>query len=305
MCSLVPKPPRERPRAWSAPLYRAGGVLVGSDHGTVEDQPLQVGVLQRLEDPEPDPLGGPAIEPLPDRVPLAEAFGDVAPGGAGLADPEDGVDEETIVLGGDAGVAGPAGEEVFDPFPVFICYRVTMHGECSTGVGIIKSITCLTKIPQILSTRPKPIEPGRNPLMGIIDRIAGPIVVSAFLASCPIPSKGQEPPSSERSPAANSTEEADRLEAKAKLALEDGKNAERVKFLEAALAIRERLQGPDHLDTARCLQKLGSSYGFQHREKDAWPCLNRAARDSGEGLRPGSSPRRGDTRHDGRSLARK
>jgi len=101
---------------------------VGSDHGAVEDQPLQVGVLQRLEDPEPDTLGAPAIVPPPHRVPVAEPLGDVAPGGAGLADPEDGVDEESVVLGGDAGVAGATGEEVFDPFPVFIRYRVTMHG---------------------------------------------------------------------------------------------------------------------------------------------------------------------------------
>jgi hypothetical protein len=30
---------------------------VGSDHGAVEDEPLQVGVLQLLEDPEPDSNG--------------------------------------------------------------------------------------------------------------------------------------------------------------------------------------------------------------------------------------------------------
>jgi hypothetical protein len=95
-------------------------MLVGPDHGAVEDQPLQIGVFHLLEDPGPDALGGPAIEPSPHRVPLAESLGDVSPGGSGLADPEDGVDEESVVLGGNAGVAGPAGEEVFDSFPVFI-----------------------------------------------------------------------------------------------------------------------------------------------------------------------------------------
>jgi len=103
-------------------------MLVGPDHGTVEDQPLQIGVLQDLEDPEPDALGGPAIVPPPDRVRLAESLGQVAPGGPGLADPEHGVDEESVVLGGDARVSRAAGEEVFDPFPVLIRYRVTMHG---------------------------------------------------------------------------------------------------------------------------------------------------------------------------------
>ena len=104
---------------------------MGPDHGAIEDQPLQVGVLQHLEDPVPDPLGGPAIEPLPHRVPFAEAFGDVAPGGPGLADPEDGVDEQTVIFGGDAGVARPPGQEVLDPFPVFIRYLMATHGGCS------------------------------------------------------------------------------------------------------------------------------------------------------------------------------
>jgi hypothetical protein len=121
---------------------------VGSDHGTVEDQPLQVGVLQDLEDPEPDPLGGPSIEPFPRRVPLAEAFGYVTPGGAGLADPEHGIDEETIVLGGDAGIAGSAGKEVLDPFPVFIRYRVAIHGACSTASESFKRLPVLRKSPR-------------------------------------------------------------------------------------------------------------------------------------------------------------
>ncbi len=121
---------------------------MGSDHGTVEDQPLEVGVLQGLEDPEPDPLGGPSIEPLPHQVPLAEAFREVTPGGAGLADPEHGIDEETIVRGGHAGVAGPAGEEVLDPLPVFICYRVAIHDACSTGSESFKRLPVLRKSPR-------------------------------------------------------------------------------------------------------------------------------------------------------------
>jgi hypothetical protein len=103
-------------------------VLVGSDHGAVEDQPLQIGVLQRLEDPEPDPLVGPPIEPPPHRVPVPEAFGKVTPGGPGLGDPEDGVDEEAVVRGGHAGVVIPAGKEALDAPPVFIRYLVATHG---------------------------------------------------------------------------------------------------------------------------------------------------------------------------------
>jgi len=101
---------------------------VGSDHGTVEDQPLQVGVLQLLEDPKPDSFGGPAIEPPPDRIPVPKAFGKITPGSPGLGDPEDGVDEETVVRGGHTGVVNLAGKEVLDAFPVFIRYLVATHG---------------------------------------------------------------------------------------------------------------------------------------------------------------------------------
>ena len=106
----------------------AGDVLVRPDHGAVEDQPLQVGILKLLEDPEPVALPTPPIEPSPHRVPVPEAFGKVAPKGPGLGDPEDRVDEKTVVLGGHACVSGPAVEENPDPLPVFICYRMAMHG---------------------------------------------------------------------------------------------------------------------------------------------------------------------------------
>jgi hypothetical protein len=103
-------------------------VLVGSDHGAVEDQPLQVGVLQLLEDPVPDALGGPAIEPSPDRIPVPEAFRKITPGSPGLGDPEDGIDKETVVRGGHTGVGNLARQEILDAFPVFICYLVATHG---------------------------------------------------------------------------------------------------------------------------------------------------------------------------------
>lgn len=98
------------------------------DHGAVENEPLQIGVLQLLEDPEPDPLAGPPIEPPPYRVPVPEAFGKIAPGSPSFGDPKDGVDEETVVRGGHTGVVILAGKEALDAFPVFIRYLVTTHG---------------------------------------------------------------------------------------------------------------------------------------------------------------------------------
>lgn len=100
---------------------------MGSDHGAVEHQPLQIGVFQLLEDPQPDPLSGPAIEPPPGRIPVAEAFGQVTPGCPGLSDPEDGIEEKTVVRGGHAGVAVLSWQEVLDAIPVFIRYLMATH----------------------------------------------------------------------------------------------------------------------------------------------------------------------------------
>ena len=101
---------------------------MGSDHGAVEDEPLQVRVFQLLEDPEPDSFGGPAIEPPPDRIPVPEAFGKITPGSPGLGDPEDGVDEKTVVRGSHTRVGNLAGQKALDAFPVFICYLMATHG---------------------------------------------------------------------------------------------------------------------------------------------------------------------------------
>ena len=73
-----------------------------------------------LEDAFPDALLDPAIEAFPDRVPGSEAFGQVAPGRAGLGDPQDGIDEEAVVVGGDAWESGPAGQKILDAVPVFV-----------------------------------------------------------------------------------------------------------------------------------------------------------------------------------------
>jgi hypothetical protein len=77
----------------------AGGAGISPDDRRVQDQPLQVGVLSDLEDALPDPLAGPAVEPPPGGVPVAEALGQVPPRSTGPGDPEDGVDEEAVGLG--------------------------------------------------------------------------------------------------------------------------------------------------------------------------------------------------------------
>src|SRR3954451_16621815 len=97
---------------------------MGPDDGGVQDEPLHVRVLEDLEHPSPDALLGPAVEPPPGAVPVAEVLGQVAPRGTRLGDPKDGIDEQAIVLGDLPMLTGLAGKEVLDSLPVGIFDRV-------------------------------------------------------------------------------------------------------------------------------------------------------------------------------------
>ena len=102
------------------------------DHRAVEQDPLQVGVLQCLEDPLPDPLASPAVEPAPGGVPVAEALGQIPPRGAGPGDPEDGVHEKTVILGDLPVLAWLPGKEILDPVPILVRDGMAMsHGGAS------------------------------------------------------------------------------------------------------------------------------------------------------------------------------
>src|SRR4029078_8481464 len=82
------------------------------------------------EELTPDALARPAVEPAPEGVPLAETFGQVAPGGAGLGDPQDDVNEQAVVLGGDTRLSCPSGQQVLDALPVLVADRVAIR-HCS------------------------------------------------------------------------------------------------------------------------------------------------------------------------------
>ena len=127
-------------------------MLVRPDRRAIQNEPFQIGVLEGLEDPLPDPFFGPAIVPLPDGAPLAKAFGQIAPRGTGLADPKNGINEETVILGGYAGVAGLAGEEILDAIPVFILNLVAAQRQRSWGGNLMESLLFCSKLPEIVYT---------------------------------------------------------------------------------------------------------------------------------------------------------
>ncbi len=88
--------------------------------------------MEGVEHPPPDSLPGPAVEPPPDAVPLAEAVREVTPRGPRLGDPENRVDEQAVVLGDLPVLPGAAGQEILDPPPVVVRDRVAgVHGGSS------------------------------------------------------------------------------------------------------------------------------------------------------------------------------
>src|SRR5271157_2079211 len=100
--------------------FRTSGMLMGANYSGIQEQNAQVGILQLLHDGLEHAILAPAIEALKDAVPVAEALGQVTPGSAGLGQPQDGVDEQAIVLGRPTGVAFLARQEFLDGVPLSV-----------------------------------------------------------------------------------------------------------------------------------------------------------------------------------------
>src|SRR5262249_5703811 len=118
--------PARGPGDAAAPVSYAHLERMGPNAGRVEDQPLQVGILQCLEELLAAPLARPAVEAPPHRVPVAKAFGQVAPGCPGLGDPPHGVDEQSVVLGSYPALPGPTGQQILDALPILVADYMAM-----------------------------------------------------------------------------------------------------------------------------------------------------------------------------------
>ena len=81
---------------------------------------LEFGLGQSLENLLPDAPLAPAVEPTPDAVPIAEAFGEIPPGNAGLQDIEHRVDERAVVGGRSWRIGFSSGQQRFDPVPLLV-----------------------------------------------------------------------------------------------------------------------------------------------------------------------------------------
>jgi len=131
-CAGIPaRATSERLVAWGA--FLTGSALVGPDAGRVEHNPLEVGVLKRLEDTVPDAGAqrflrtSPTAKSPVDAVPFAILFRKVAPRRAGATGLEHRVDELAVVAGRNASVDGFTGQEVHDASVLLVGDSVTSH----------------------------------------------------------------------------------------------------------------------------------------------------------------------------------
>jgi hypothetical protein len=130
---LLVNPPLDRPRAWFWSPFSGRGLLVGTNQRSIEHEVFVLAVFgKNVEYAFPDAALGPSGEAGVDAFPFAISLRQVMPVRARAQHPQDTVDEETIVLGGAAGIARLAREQAFDPSPLCLGQFVPLdHVSCS------------------------------------------------------------------------------------------------------------------------------------------------------------------------------
>jgi hypothetical protein len=97
-------------------------MLVRSHDGGIDHDVFEFWILsQRLENPLPNALARPSIEPLEDTVPMPDFRREIAPRRARPQHPKYGINKQTIVLAVPASVPWFARDQIFDAFPLCSC----------------------------------------------------------------------------------------------------------------------------------------------------------------------------------------
>ena len=125
---LVLSPPRERPIAWSVPLFGgAGAMLMGAHDGGVDHRIFVVGIRrQMLEHLRPNPRLGPSAEATMHLDAIAETLRQVTPRNTGAEPVQHRFDEEPVVpCRYPASIT--ARQQVAYPLPFVVPQAVTPH----------------------------------------------------------------------------------------------------------------------------------------------------------------------------------
>jgi hypothetical protein len=97
-----------------------GSVLVSSNHGRVDHDPVEVRFLEPFKNGSPASLLRPIVEAMIDSVVFAEAFRQVRPGRTGASDPNHRVNKPTVIFGISTGGSRLSGKQRFDPLILLI-----------------------------------------------------------------------------------------------------------------------------------------------------------------------------------------
>src|SRR5262245_38509515 len=121
------------PEPGFGPPFSGRGLLVGTNQRGVEHEVFVLAVFgENVEDAFPDAALGPAGEAGVDALPFSVSLQQIMPVRARAQHPQDTVDEQTIVLGSAARIAGLAREQAFDPPPLCVGQLVPLdHVSCS------------------------------------------------------------------------------------------------------------------------------------------------------------------------------
>lgn len=128
-CSLVVKPPRERPmQAASAPLLRQSRRHEPSRSCCRSGHIRSPACRQDMEKPLPYAIAGPAAEAGMNRSPFAEHLRQVAPVRRVSCHPQDRIYEQPVVHAAPTRRPNPSGKVSLNPFPLPVCQRSSAHG---------------------------------------------------------------------------------------------------------------------------------------------------------------------------------
>ena len=142
-------------------FFGAGAVLVSAHDSGVNHHVLVVVIAgQQLENPLESAALGPSVEALIDDLPVAKAFGQIAPRDAGAKPEENGFDKQTIVRRRPAHMAFATRQNVFDPIPTGRRARHSVaFGQPSSGRPLTSQTFADSGIPRASETQnvPRPI----------------------------------------------------------------------------------------------------------------------------------------------------
>src|SRR2546423_3044478 len=135
-------------------------MLVGSNDRAIDivnrpiHLPRSIGLLlDGLKEALPETGFAPTIEAAGDRAPGAIAFREVTPGGASTQNPQDAIDDHSMVRSGPAGFGFVRGKQRLEPLPLRVGEFFSFHtSECTPLSRVCKHALALANGPMYLST---------------------------------------------------------------------------------------------------------------------------------------------------------